>query len=96
MRASGKICVPTLVILKATAARTQKVRPTDDARHANESVRRLHAAGVPMLTGTDSKGPPGAGPAEILHGKSFNVELELPAEARLSPVEVLRVRLLSL
>lgn len=51
--------------------------------NALESVRRLHAAGVPILAGTDA---PNAGTA---HGASLHDELRLLAEAGLTPTQAL-------
>lgn len=52
--------------------------------NAVESVRRLHAAGVPILAGTDA-GNPGTA-----HGASLHGELALLTQAGLSPVEALQ------
>ncbi len=52
--------------------------------NALESVRVLHAAGVPLLAGTDA-GNPGT-----THGASLHGELELLVRAGLSPIEALR------
>ncbi len=51
--------------------------------NATESVRRLHAAGVPILAGTDA-GNPGTA-----HGVSLHGELALLVAAGLSPTEAL-------
>lgn len=51
--------------------------------NALESVRRLHAAGVPIVAGTDA---PNTGTA---HGASLHQELQLLAEAGLSPAQAL-------
>ncbi|NZA26966.1 CIA30 family protein [Luteimonas sp. SJ-92] len=51
--------------------------------HALESVRRLHAAGVPILAGTDALNPGTA------HGASLHGELALLVRAGLSPVQAL-------
>ncbi len=51
--------------------------------NAEESVRRLHAAGVPILAGTDA-GNPGT-----THGASLHEELALLVASGLSPVEAL-------
>lgn len=51
---------------------------------AIDNVRRLHAAGVPILAGTDA-GNPGTA-----HGASLHGELELLVQAGLSPEEALR------
>ncbi len=52
--------------------------------HAMESVRRLHAAGVEILAGTDA-GNPGTA-----HGVSLHGELALLVRAGLTPTEALR------
>ena len=50
---------------------------------ASESVRRLHAAGVPILAGTDAGNPATA------HGVSLHGEMALLAAAGLTPAEAL-------
>ncbi len=50
---------------------------------AEETVARLHQAGVPLLAGTDSPVP------GIAHGASLHRELELLVESGLSPSEAL-------
>lgn len=52
--------------------------------HARETVRRLHAAGVDILAGTDA-GNPGTA-----HGASLHGELEFLTEAGLTPEQALR------
>lgn len=49
----------------------------------DENVRRLHAAGVVMLVGTDSP------LAAIFPGSAFHAEMELLAKAGLPPAEIL-------
>jgi len=51
-------------------------------------VRLLHEAGVPILAGTDANDAPGT-PSRVPHGESLHRELELLADAGLSPLEVL-------
>jgi len=51
---------------------------------ALETVRHLHAAGVPILAGSDAPNPGTA------HGASMHRELELLVEAGLTPIEALR------
>jgi imidazolonepropionase-like amidohydrolase len=51
---------------------------------ALESTGRFHAAGVPILAGTDAPNPGTA------HGVSIHQEIELLVEAGLTPVEALR------
>ena len=58
-------------------------RNPDFLPNATESVRRLHAAGVPVLAGTDA-GNPGTA-----HGASLHGELALLVAAGLSPAEAL-------
>ncbi len=55
----------------------------DFLAHAEDSVRRLHAAGVPILAGTDA-GNPGTA-----HGVSLHGELALLVASGLTPVEAL-------
>lgn len=56
----------------------------DRLKNSMENVRALHAAGVPLLAGTDA-GNPGTA-----HGASEHNELDLLVRAGLSPVEALR------
>lgn len=51
---------------------------------AKEAARLLHAAGVPLLAGSDAPNP------GTTHGASLHRELELLVEAGLSPIEALR------
>ncbi|MEH6420875.1 CIA30 family protein, partial [Pseudomonas sp. CGJS7] len=53
-------------------------------QNALDNVRRLHAAGVPLLAGTDAGNPATA------HGASQHGELALLVRAGLSPTEALR------
>jgi imidazolonepropionase-like amidohydrolase len=68
----------------------QRLVPTRAGRigvpreHFLETVRRLHAAGVRMVAGTDAANPGTA------HGASLHRELELLLRAGLTPVEALR------
>jgi imidazolonepropionase-like amidohydrolase len=52
-------------------------------KNAIESVRRLHAAGVPILAGTDVPNP------GTVHGVSMHRELEMLVDAGLTPAEAL-------
>jgi imidazolonepropionase-like amidohydrolase len=54
-----------------------------DEKHAEETVRALKAAAVPLLAGTDAPNPGTA------HGASLHRELELLVRAGLTPVEAL-------
>ena len=57
---------------------------SSDSTLAIDNVRRLHAAGIPILAGTDA-GNPGT-----THGASLHGELELLVQAGLSPEQALR------
>ena len=71
------------------AAARRRACPARRTRPARESVRALHAAGVPILAGTDANETPAA-PASPPFGSSLHDELELLVEAGLTPVEALR------
>lgn len=60
-----------------------KGAPTLHYEGAEEAVRQLKAAGVPLLAGSDSPNP------GTTHGASLHRELELLVKAGLSPVEAL-------
>jgi imidazolonepropionase-like amidohydrolase len=62
----------------------KRTGPTRDLAFALETVRQLHALGVPVLAGTDAPNPGTA------HGASIHRELELLVKAGLTPVEALR------
>src|SRR5262245_8962770 len=61
----------------------RRATSTLDFAHAEESVRALKAAGVPILAGTDAPNPGTA------HGSSLHRELELLVQAGLTPTEAL-------
>ena len=57
---------------------------TREVAFALETVRQLHALGVPILAGTDAPNPGTA------HGASIHRELELLVKAGLTPIEALQ------
>jgi len=59
------------------------VRAGNDYAHAQRTVAALHAAGVPILAGTDAPNPGTA------HGIAMHRELELLVAAGLTPVQAL-------
>ena len=67
-------------VAKLMAAKTLPAPP----RIAMENLRRLQAAGVPIVMGTD------AGNIGTLHGPSIHREMQLMREAGLTPQEILR------
>lgn len=74
--------------VRATFAGRGSTPPTPPARarrwqHLLASVRRLHAAGVPVAAGTD------AGMAGTFHGYATLHELELLVEAGLTPMQAI-------
>ncbi|MTD52594.1 amidohydrolase family protein [Amycolatopsis pithecellobii] len=80
------VSVPTLTMMKAIA---DNVGKPEALAGALATVAALHAAGVPVLAGTDANTAPGT-PAHVKHGESIHHELELLVDAGLSPVEALR------
>lgn len=78
-----RACCPTLVMMKGFT----RVRMGSEAAVV-ESFRRLRAAGVPMLAGTDANSSPT--PFAVSHGKGLHQEFELLVEAGMSELEVLR------
>jgi len=102
MSDTGRISVPTLSMMEAVATRIAAASPGGaggaggaggpggpNYSHARVSVAALHAAGVPVLAGTDANAAPGA-PAAVPHGQSLHRELVLLVDAGLSHVDALR------
>jgi imidazolonepropionase-like amidohydrolase len=85
--AGGQFMIPTLAMMEGVVV--QQGRPGASYAAAHESVSVLHAAGVPVLAGTDANSAPGV-PARISHGESLHRELELLVDAGLSTVDALR------
>jgi imidazolonepropionase-like amidohydrolase len=92
----GQVSVPTLCMMEAVATGIAAANPAlagrpgvPDYRNARASVATLHAAGIPILAGTDANAAPGA-PAAVPHGQSLHHELALLVDAGLSNVDALR------
>jgi imidazolonepropionase-like amidohydrolase len=81
-----RFTIPTLTMMEAIV---RGGRPGADYATARDSVTALHAAGVPILAGTDANQAPGV-PAAVSHGESLHRELELLVDAGLSTVDALR------
>ncbi|GAA1693011.1 amidohydrolase family protein [Nonomuraea maheshkhaliensis] len=86
MRAEGRVSVPTLVMMRGLA---RFFGAPGDFAGCAATVAALHAAGVPVLAGTDANDEPGV-PFQAEHGASLHQELRLLVEAGLSPAEALR------
>jgi imidazolonepropionase-like amidohydrolase len=84
---AGRVVVPTLTMMQAIVANIAP--PGVDYAHARQSVAALHAAGVPILAGTDANASTVI-PANVPHGESLHRELELLVEAGLSALDALR------
>ncbi|MCA1192607.1 amidohydrolase family protein [Saccharopolyspora sp. 6V] len=82
------IASPTLVMMRGVTRARFGDRADEAFGAAVESVRRMHAAGVPIVAGTDANAAPGS-PAPVAHGSSLHDELQLLGEAGLSPTEAL-------
>ncbi|KAI0513039.1 putative hydrolase [Xylaria bambusicola] len=83
---SGQVATPTLTILRAISDASPESR---DYTAAEETVRRLKAAGVPIIAGTDANLVQGL-IALVPFGISLHEELRLLVHAGLSPAEALR------
>jgi imidazolonepropionase-like amidohydrolase len=92
MASNGVIAVPTMVMMRETAAAmTKKCSNESDFHfdHVRASVKSLIRAGVPIIAGTDSNFSSFA-PANIPHGISLHNELALYVEAGMTPIEALQ------
>ena len=87
MAAQGQIAVPTLAMMEAV---TTSFHPDgEDYAASRDSVAALHAAGVPILAGTDAFAGPML-PVPVAQGASLHHELTLLVAAGLSEIETLR------
>ncbi|GAA3548743.1 amidohydrolase family protein [Nonomuraea rosea] len=86
LRDGGRVAIPTLTMMRGVARFAG--RPEGFAG-SMATVAALHAAGVPILAGTDANDAPAA-PFQVRHGQSLHEELRLLVQAGLSPVEALR------
>jgi imidazolonepropionase-like amidohydrolase len=87
--AAGAIIVPTLVMMEGmVVGLTRAGVPGLTYDPARTSVAALHAAGMPILAGTDANAAPFA-PTKPPFGESLHHELELLVLAGLTPAEAL-------
>jgi imidazolonepropionase-like amidohydrolase len=82
MAGQGQVAVPTLAMMAAMGT-------AHDYAFSRDSVAVLHAAGVPILAGTDAFSAPLL-PVPVGHGESLHHELALLVAAGLTEVEALR------
>ncbi|RYC65135.1 hypothetical protein CHU98_g1130 [Xylaria longipes] len=82
----GQVATPTLAIMRAISDASPGTR---NYTAAEETVRRLKEAGVPIITGTDANLVQGL-IAIVPFGISLHEELQLLVNAGLSPIEALR------
>ncbi|MCJ1376288.1 hypothetical protein MMC20_007530 [Loxospora ochrophaea] len=85
MLSEKRVSIPTMTMMDGIAKRVD----SKYYAHIRESVAAMHRAGILVLAGTDSNAAPHV-PANVIHGRSLHLELELLVDAGLSPVEALR------
>jgi imidazolonepropionase-like amidohydrolase len=89
MVAAGTIIVPTLAMMEGLVEGLKRAGiPGPVYEPARASVAALHAAGMPILAGTDANATPAA-PSSPPFGESLHHEFELLLDAGLSPAEIL-------
>ena len=90
IKANALVVIPTMIMEEGIIRNLKKQRPncSDDFSFVVGSVRRMHAAGVKILVGTDSNHTNAM--CYLKHGESLHRELELLNEAGLSNVDILR------
>lgn len=87
--ASGTVIVPTLTMMRGIVENlAAKGLPGPAYEPARATVATLHAAGMPILAGTDANATPAA-PASPVFGESMHDELALLVGAGLTPAEAL-------
>ncbi|GAA4668068.1 amidohydrolase family protein [Frondihabitans cladoniiphilus] len=82
----GTIASPTLVMMGVMARARLGDRAEAAIGNTIESVRRMHAAGIPVIAGTDANESPFA---PVAHGAGLHTEIRLLQEAGLSATEAL-------
>ncbi|MFB9463482.1 amidohydrolase family protein [Streptomyces cinereospinus] len=88
MTEQGQVAVPTLAMMEAVI---NGARPHgQDYAYSRDSVAALHAAGVPVLAGTDAFSGPAPIPDPVTHGPGLHHELVLLVDAGLTPAEALQ------
>ncbi len=87
--AAGTVIVPTLTMMRGIVENLKAAgRPGPAYGPARATVATLHAAGMPILAGTDANATPAA-PASPVFGESLHDELVLLIDAGLTPAQAL-------
>lgn len=87
--AAGTVIVPTLTMMQGIVENLKAAgRPGPTYEPARATVATLHAAGMPILAGTDANATPAA-PASPVFGESLHDELGLLVDAGLTPAQAL-------
>ena len=87
--AAGTVIVPTLTMMRGIVENLKAAgRPGPAYEPARATVATLHAAGMPILAGTDANATPAA-PASPVFGESLHDELGLLVDAGLTPAQAL-------
>ncbi|MDT7575963.1 MAG: hypothetical protein QOH17_2296 [Pseudonocardiales bacterium] len=87
--AAGTVIVPTLTMMRGIVENLKAAgRPGPAYEPARATVATLHAAGMPILAGTDANATPAA-PASPVFGESLHDELGLLVDAGLTPSHAL-------
>ena len=87
MREVGTVSSPTLVMMRTVARARLGARAEEAFGNAIESVRRMHAAGVAVVTGTDANE---TSMAPVGHGTALHEELALLHSVGMTTHDVVR------
>ena len=87
MTEQRQIAVPTLAMMEAVITGARPVG--QDYAYSRDTVASLHAAGIPVLAGTDAFSGPAPIPNPVTHGPGLHHELVLLVDAGLTPAETL-------
>lgn len=92
MKARGTITVPTMVMMKEMVTVLKQKMPhlqSLDFNHVKTSVQSFHAAGLPVIAGTDANRSTFS-PANIAHGISLHEELAFFVASGMTPIQALQ------
>lgn len=86
MAETGTIAAPTLIMMHGIAKARLGEHAEQAFSHSTDSVRRMHRAGVRIISGTDANATPGS-PSPVPHGSALHDELDLLRKAGLTATE---------